>query len=146
MKADDRFKWINKDKSFTLMHCFLKLQKLQEMEGCLIAAQSQEKHWPFRTTVGIGRSPIGNKKAKVVVAVATHSERVQSAVDKCVPELTAGKAAKEEKNDNMWAVIMAKQDINIKLEKKCVAVKKRKEDFMLFTTNHGCRDKGVVLV
>jgi hypothetical protein len=41
------------------------------------------------------------------------------------------KIARNEKNDERWVVMMAKQDTKIELEKERVTVKKRKKDFLL---------------
>jgi hypothetical protein len=49
-------------------------------------------------------------------------------------------AARDEKNDARWEVMMAKQDIKIKLEKEWVAVKKQKEDFVLLTADSSIVD------
>jgi hypothetical protein len=51
-----------------------------------------------------------------------------------------GKAVREEKKHERWAVIMAKQNIKIKLEKDLVVVKKWKEDFVLLTTDTSTMD------
>jgi hypothetical protein len=47
----------------------------------------------FQGTGGIGRTPIWTKQAKEVVAAAVQSERVKSAIDKCLIQVTSGKAA-----------------------------------------------------
>jgi hypothetical protein len=49
-------------------------------------------------------------------------------------------AVGDEKNDARWEVMMAKQDIKIKLEKEWVAVKKQKEDFVLLTADSSTMD------
>jgi hypothetical protein len=100
-------KRLRKDKPFRLMHCFLKLQecnKWKTVRQMLNAKRGSDPSAPSPTSEG---HPIGHMMAKSDVTAAMHSERVQSTVDKCVVELTTGKASMDEKYNKRWTVMMA---------------------------------------
>jgi hypothetical protein len=62
-------------------------------------------------------------------------------IDKCLTEVTSGKAAKEHKiSDTMWAVMIENQDFNIELEKEQYAVRMR-EYFVIMTADASNMDQ-----
>jgi hypothetical protein len=91
MHVDDMFQRLNKDKLFTLMHCFSKLQECKEWNIVRRMLNAERRSDTFAPLYVLEGHPIGNEKAKVAVSMAFCSERVYSEVDKCVAGLTASR-------------------------------------------------------
>ena len=79
--------------------------------------------------------PIGHKKAKVALAAAAKTDRVQSAIDKVLADVCSNSSLRREENNARWAALMQKADVKINLEEKKAAVKKRSQDFMILTAD-----------
>jgi hypothetical protein len=73
--------------------------------------------------------------------MAVSSERVQSSIDKWKDMVTVGSIIRSQKSNDRYASMMEKQENKIELEASIVAVKKRKENFMILTANTSNMDE-----
>ena len=111
------------------MHCYTKLKKYEKWRQTRIALRKAAEaegvvdlDAPVATSAG---RPIDNKKAKAVVNDAASSDRVLSAMDKCLSDVSSNMASRAEKSDQRWKSLLSKQDEKIELEKARVAVMKK---------------------
>jgi hypothetical protein len=84
---------------------------------------------PLGTSAG---RPIGNKKAKL----ARLTKRVQASINKCLTDVSANllsSTARRAMKDGMSC--LWKQEEKFGIEKERVAMKKRKEDFMILSAD-----------
>jgi hypothetical protein len=69
---------------------------------------------PSAASTASEECPIGNKKAKEVLATAAHSKSVQSAVDKCLVEVTTGDEGMTPRSSILAYLVPAKEEARSK--------------------------------
>jgi hypothetical protein len=72
------FKRLSKDKAFTLMCCFSKIQDCEKWRTLKRMLKKKGKEGSAKVVAASMGCPVGNKKAEEVVAATAQAERVQS--------------------------------------------------------------------
>jgi hypothetical protein len=90
---------------------------------------------PDAAVTALARRPIGNKAAKATALEASSSEKIQSSINKCLMDVSSNLLIRDKKASERWVTLLWKQEEKMLIKKERVAVKKRKEDFMLLTAS-----------
>ena len=124
------YRELNKDKEFSLMHCFGKLQNCEKGKKLRVSLKKGGLGDVVDVDASEGR-PVRNKKVKAAVAAAANSERMNASIEKVIAEVSKNSNKKRAANDAKWVTFMEKTDKKLVLEKSKLVVKKRREDFMI---------------
>ena len=131
------YKADNKDKDFTMMHFFKKLQGCKKWDKVWFYLNNGwgEDGPPPPSNASAGR-PIGNKKAKSEIAGEAVAAGRDASIEKMINTFTADNKERDEMSRSMWKAVLEKQEAKLQLEKEKVeAIKMEAQVGMLKAMN-----------
>ena len=133
------YKVDHKDKSFTMMHFFKKLQgckKWDKVRNCLNEGKASDEDGPVAPPSSSADHPIGNKKTKAEKAREAAAAGRDASIEKMMNSFTADNKERDEMNRSMWKAVLEKQEAKLQLEKEKVeAIKIEAQAGMLKAMN-----------
>ena len=131
------YKADNRNKDFSMMHCFKKLQgckKWDKVRDDLKNDRGEDGPTPA-SNASAGR-PIGNKKAKAEKYGEAAAAGRDASIEKMMNTFIADNKERDEMSRSMWKAVLEKQEAKLQLEKEKVeAIKMEAQAGMLKAMN-----------
>ena len=103
------YKADHKDKSFTMMHCFKKLQgckKWDKVRDCLNEGKAGDEDGPVAPPASSADHPIGNKKTKAEKYLSSITGGLDPSLEKMIDTFSANNKERDERSHAMWVAVL----------------------------------------